>query len=60
MEMGIAASITCPTLRPEYAEATVKTTHRKRPQPTDRGVSSGIVVDAGTSGWYAVPGGSGV
>jgi hypothetical protein len=58
--MGIAASITWPTFRPEYADAIVKTTHRKRPHPTDRGVISAIVVDAGTSGWYAVPGGSGV
>ena len=50
MEMGIAASITCPTFKPEYAEAMVKITHRKSPHPTDRGVSSGRTAAAGTSG----------
>jgi hypothetical protein len=60
MEIGIAASITCPTLSPEYADATVKTTHSNSPHPTDRGVSSAGAVDAGTSGTYAVPGASGV
>jgi hypothetical protein len=60
MEIGIAASSTWPTFRPEYADAIVNTTHRQRPHPTDRGVISAISVDAGTSGWYAVPGGSGV
>ena len=60
MDIGIAASITCPTFSPEYADATVKTTHKSRPHPTDRGVSSGRTVDAGTIGIYAVPGESGV
>jgi hypothetical protein len=60
MEIGIAASITCPTFNPEYADATVKTTHRNSPHPTDREVSSATAADAGTSGWYAVPGASGV
>ncbi len=48
--MGIAASITCPTFSPEYAEATVKMTHRNSPHPTDRAVSSGSVAEAGTGG----------
>src|SRR5271157_4031437 len=60
MEMGIADSMTWPTFSPEYAEATVKTMHSSRPHATDRGVSSGRIVEAGTTGWYAVPGGSGV
>ena len=49
--MGIAASITCPTFSPEYAEAMVKTTHKKMPHPMERGVSSAIVSEAGTGGW---------
>ncbi len=48
--MGMAASITWPTFRPEYAEATVKITHRNSPQPTERAVSSGNAAEAGTSG----------
>jgi len=50
IEIGIADSITCPTLRPEYAEATVKIRQKKRPQPTERTVSSGITSRAGTRG----------
>lgn len=60
MEIGIAASITWPTFSPEYADATVNTTHNNRPHPTDRGVSSSTTVDAGIGGTYAVPGASGV
>ena len=48
--MGIAASITCPTFSPEYAEATVNTTQRKTPQPIERGVSSAVLSKAGTGG----------
>src|SRR5450432_735809 len=60
MEMGIAASITCPTFRPEYAEATVNTTHRKTPHPIERGVSSSRFSEAATGGWYVSPGARGV
>src|ERR1035438_1881189 len=45
IEMGIAASITCPTFSPEYAEATVNTTQRKTPQPielTQRSIGWGV------------------
>ena len=50
IEIGIAASITCPTLRPEYAEATVKITHSSTPHSTDRQVVSGTDAPAGTMG----------
>jgi hypothetical protein len=50
MEMGMAATITCPTLSPEYAEAMVNTTHRNSPHPMDRAVSSGGAWEAGTTG----------
>ena len=50
IEIGIAASITWPTFSPEYAEATVNTTQKNTPQPTDRHVSSGGVCSAGTTG----------
>ncbi len=59
IEIGIAASITCPTFRPEYAEATVKMTQRRRPQPTERTVSSGTRASAGTTGRYSSPAASG-
>ena len=59
IEIGIAASMTWPTFRPEYAEATVKTTQKKRPQKSDRPVTSGGVFSAGTSGAYVSPGASG-
>ena len=51
----MAASITCPTFRPEYAEATVKMTQRNSPHPTERGVSSGTTSRAGTSGCVNLP-----
>ena len=53
--MGIAASITWPTLRPEYAEATVKMTQKVMPQSIDLGVSSGGAASAGTMGRYVSP-----
>ncbi len=56
IEIGIAASITCPTFSPEYAEATVKMTHRNRPQPIERAVASGRDADGGTTGLYVSPG----
>jgi len=51
MEIGTAASITCPTFSPEYAEATVNTMHRKTPQPIDRALSSADFSEAATGGW---------
>src|SRR5512147_22036 len=59
MEIGIAASITWPTFRPEYAEAMVKTTHSTSPQPTERNVVSGTRAAAGTTGRYSSPAASG-
>jgi hypothetical protein len=41
IEIGMAASITCPTFSPEYAEATVKMMQRKNPQRMARHVVSG-------------------
>ena len=51
--------MTCPTLRPEYAEAIVKTTQKKRPHATERHVASGGDWTAGTTGAYVSPGLSG-
>ena len=59
MEMGMAASITWPTLRPEYAAATVKSTQSKRPQPIERPEASSTLLAAGTIGAYTSPGLSG-
>jgi hypothetical protein len=42
--------MTCPTFRPEYAEAAVKIAHRNSPQKIDRGVDSGRDTDGGTTG----------
>jgi len=50
--------MTCPTLRPEYAEAGVKIAQRKRPHATDRGVDSGSEAAGGTTGRYVSPGAS--
>jgi hypothetical protein len=50
MEMGIAASITCPTFKPEYAEAMVKITQSTTPHRIDRGVSSGTFASVRTTG----------
>ena len=50
MEMGIAASITCPTFKPEYAEATVKITQNATPQTIDLSVNSGVFASAGMMG----------
>jgi len=50
IEIGIAASITCPTFNPEYADAMVNSRHRNTPQPIDRGVSSGGACFAGMIG----------
>ena len=36
IEIGIAASITCPTFSPEYADATVKMTQKRSPQTSER------------------------
>src|SRR4051812_5141159 len=47
--------MTCPTFRPEYADAAVKMTQRKRPQITERGVASGRFAEGGTTGRYASP-----
>ena len=55
MAIGMAASITCPTFRPEYAEATVKMMHRKRPQAMARPVLSGGVSCGRTIGSYDSP-----
>ena len=60
IEIGMAASITCPTFKPEYAEATLNMMHSSTPQPTERQVSSGTVAPAGTIGLYTAPGASGV
>src|SRR5580765_4142797 len=54
--MGIAASMTWPTFRPEYADAAVKIAQRKRPQITERGDASGRFAEGGTTGRYASPG----
>jgi hypothetical protein len=48
--IGIAASMTWPTFRPEYAEATVKITQKNSPQPIDTPVASGSFALAGTIG----------
>ena len=53
--MGMAASMTCPTLSPEYAEATVKITQSETPQATDRNVVSGGVSCGMTIGSYCSP-----
>ena len=53
--MGMAASMTCPTLSPEYAEATVKITQSETPQATDRNVVSGGVSCGRTIGSYCSP-----
>jgi hypothetical protein len=50
IEIGIAASMTWPTLSPEYAEATVKRTQKKSPQNNETPVASGNLVPAGTIG----------
>jgi hypothetical protein len=50
MAIGIAASMTWPTLRPEYADAIVKITQKKRPQPIEVRVASGSAALAGTIG----------
>jgi hypothetical protein len=50
MEIGMAASITCPTFSPEYADATVKMTQSSSPHSIDRHVVSGIDDAAGTMG----------
>ena len=42
--------MTWPTLSPEYADAIVKMTQKKRPQPIDTGVASGKLAFAGTIG----------
>jgi hypothetical protein len=55
MEMGIAASIPCPTLRVEYADATVKITQNRTPQKIEREVTSGKLAEAGTIGRYNSP-----
>jgi hypothetical protein len=60
IEIGIDASITWPTLSPEYAEATVKITQSSTPQPTERPVTSSGAAVARTTGWYASPAASGV
>ena len=54
----MAASITWPTFSPEYADATVKSTHRNSPHRTDRHVTSGTLTDGGTIGRYTSPGSS--
>ena len=46
----MAASITCPTFSPEYADATVKMTQSSSPHNTERHVVSGTVEAGGTSG----------
>ena len=46
----MAASITCPTFSPEYADATVKMTQSSSPQSTDRHVVSGTAAAGGTIG----------
>src|SRR5262245_10954469 len=50
MAIGIAASMTWPTLSPEYADAIVKITQKRRPQPIDTPVASGSAAFAGTIG----------
>ena len=58
IEIGIAASMTCPTFSPEYADATVKMTPKTTPQPIDRHVACGGSDAALTMGWYRWPGSS--
>jgi hypothetical protein len=55
MAMGMAASNTCPILRPEYAAAAEKMTAMRRPQMTDQGVTSGGVDLGSMTGRYSSP-----
>jgi hypothetical protein len=50
MEMGMADSITCPTFKPEYADAMLKMTQSSEPHAMERPASSGMETPGGTMG----------
>ena len=50
IEIGIAASKTCPIFKPEYAAAAEKITAIKSPIPSDHTVTSGNFPSAGMTG----------
>ena len=54
--IGIAASNTCPTLKPRKAAAAEKTAAMITPSTTERGVHSAIWIECGTTGVYVSPG----
>ena len=55
MAIGIAASKTCPTLRPRYAAAAEKSTAMAIPHDTDQKLTSGYTLSGDIKGRYTSP-----
>jgi hypothetical protein len=55
MAIGIAASNTCPILRPKYAAAAEKSTAIISPKPTERAFTSEYSLSGDNNGLYSSP-----